>query len=484
VRIHRAGAGTTLEGDRCCYYVARCQGTVLRARDAVERIAFDADNLGAPAADAVPDADFAPVDSADTRTWIVARDVIVFPSERIQFTDASLYVGDKRMFSLPYYVAPLSGEHALLNQLLSLSSSGGINLDLPFYYAADSAHAGALHLRHRAANGYGFGAPGWSLGIEEQYRLSADSTGTLAVDDVTESTRSMRLDHELDLGARGRVNMGLNYYRYSPDYPGALTGRAFYSRRLQGADLDVIALGSTVGSLTNWSLDANMRWGGREIGRSGVGYDVTTNMGYGGGQLGYGGGLCLGGGLGVSPPAWDIAKSTSATLDLTQQYTWAQIGGVATTFDARAALRQGLGGLGSMSLSCSYNLSRGGYYSSYGREQITLNAYLSQGTIWNASGYASYSLDQGGLFASGGASYRLPIGERGGELPWRLDLRGSFTRFGTSRAMNSRVAIGRALGRYEALLCWSPSASAGYGSYGYGYGAGKTFWIELAPRGW
>ena len=469
-----------LEGDRLSYSVSSGSGTLLCARERVERIGFHADDLAARAA-AQDNADFAPLDTSDTNTWVVARDAIVFPRDRIQFSNATLYVGNKRVLTLPHYVAPLRGQGGLLNQVFSFTSSGGVNLDLPFYYAADSAHVGSLHLRHRARGGYAYGGRGWSLGIEEQYRLSPGSAGKLAVDNLTASTRSLRLDHSLDFGPDARASLGVNYYRYNPSYPAALTGRAFYYHRLPDADLNVIALGSSIGGAANWSLDTNLRWGGMELGRSGIGYDVTANLGYGGGQVGYGGGLGMGAGLGVAPPAWKIGKRTAATLDLAQQYQWAQVGNLRSMFDAQAVLRQGLGGLGVMSLSYNYSLSQGGYYASYGRQRLNLNAYLNRGMLWNASGYASYSLDRDTLFASGGISYHLPIDEKGAELPWRLDLRGSYTHFSTATAVNSRVALGRALGRYEVLLCYSPTSSYGYSTYGYG--SGKSFWVELAPLG-
>lgn len=483
--VRVSSGGKTIEGERACYHVTTCDGMLLRAQEGVERVAFRADDLDGAGPEPIGGADFLPTDTSDTNTWIVARDAVIFPSDRIQFSDARLYVGDKRVFSLPHYVAPLRGQRNLLNQVFSLSSGGGLNLDVPFYYAADTAHAGSLHLRRRAAGGYGYGGTGWSLGLEEQYRLGARSRGTLAVDDLTDNTRSLRLDHQLDFGPESRVDMGLNYYRYNPSYPGALTGRALYSRRLSDADLNVIALGSSIAGATSWSVDGNMRWGDRPLGHSGVAYDVTANLGYGGAQYGYGGGLCFGGGVGLSPRAWEISKGTTATLNVGQQFVWAQIGGQRTAFDLRAMLRQSLGGLGAAMLSYDYNLSRGGYYSSYGRQQLSLNAYMSQGLSWRASGYASYSLDRRSLFSSGGVSYALPLQQKaGGESPWRLDLRGSYAQFGSSRTMNSRIAIGRAIGAYEALLCFSPSGSYGYGSYGYGYGRGKSLSLEFTPLGY
>jgi hypothetical protein len=482
VRI--SGGGATLEGERACYRVGAGEGVLLRAQDAVERIAFRADDLRAAAPGATQASDFLPTDTSSTNTWVVAREAIVFPNERIQFDNARLYVGNRRIFSLPHYVTPLSGQRSLLNQVFNISSGGGINLDLPFYYHANESHAGSLHIIRRAAGNYGYGRTGWSLGLQEQYRLGNNSRGTLAVDDLLDSTRSLRLDHQIEFNPRSRVNMGLNYYRWDSSYPAALTGRAFYTQRLSSADLSVIGLTSAIGGTASWSLDGNMRWRPKPIFRTGVNYDLSANLGYGSSQYGYGGGLCFGGGVGLTPREWNITRTTAASLDLAQQLTFAQIGGMATTFDARAVLRQSLGSLGAATLSYDYTLSQGGYYATYGRQQLSLNAYLNRGTVWRASGFASYSLDLNSIFASGNVSYRLPFQISAyGQSPWRLDLRGSYTAFGTARTMSSRIAIGRAIGQYEALLCFSPNGSYGYGSYGYGYGHGKSFWVEFAPAG-
>jgi hypothetical protein len=482
VRV-RSGAAT-LEGERACYSVTTCSGVLLRTQNGVERVSFRGEDLQPSASTPPGTVNLLPTDTSNTSTWIVARDATIFPNDRIQFSAATLFVGARRIFSLPYYVAPLHGQRSLLNQIFSISSSGGLNLDLPFYYSANETHAGSLHLRRRAAGSYGYGRSGWSLGLEERYRLGDASTGAIAVDDLTESTRSLRVDHQIELGPASRLTMGMNYYRYNPSYPGALTGRAFYSSRLSGADLNVIALGSSIGGTSSWSLDSSMRWGNRAIGHSGVDYDVTTMLGYGSSQYGYGGGLLTGVGLGLGPPDWQITGSTSATLDLFQQFTWAQLGGNRTTSDVRAALRQGLGALGNATLSYTFNISSGGLYSSYGRQDLNLSAYLAKGFDWRASGYVSYSLDRPSMFASGNVSYQLPIEQKSsGPSPWRLDLRGSYAKFGVANSMSSRIAIGRAIGSYEVLLCYSPTANYGYGSYGYGYGRGKSFWVEFGGVG-
>jgi len=481
----RVRAGTaTLEGERACYSVATCDGMLLRTENGVERISFREEDLQPSSSPAIGAASFLPTDTSNTTTWIVARDATIFPNDRIQFSSATLYVGGRRIFSLPYYVAPLRGQRSLLNQVFSISSSGGLNLDLPFCYSANETHAGSLHLRRRAAGSYGYGRSGWSLGLQEQYRLGPASVGTVAVDDLTESTRSMRIDHQIEFAPLSRLNMGVNYYRYNPSYPGALTARALYSSRLSDADLNVMALGSSIGGASSWSVDSSMRWSDRPIAHTGVNYDVVSTLGYGSSQYGYGGGVLASAGFGLGPPNWEISRSTSAGLDLFQQYTWAQIGGSRTTFNARALLRQGLGALGSANLSYTFDISRGGYYSSYGRQQLNLNAYLGQAPLWRASGYVSYSLDRASTFASGSISYQLPIEKKSSATsPWRLDLRGSYAEFGAANSMSSRVAIGRALGDYEVLLCYSPTANYGYGSYGYGYGRGKSFWVEFGAIG-
>ena len=153
--------------------------------------------------------------------------------------------------------------------------------------------------------------------------------------------------------------------------------------------------------------------------------------------------------------------------------------------DARLSLRRSLGSTSSFTLSYSYNLEQGGTWPSYDRQRLDANLYASKGQKWYGYSFASYDLTNKSIYGSLSCSYQLPI-ERisNGRSKWRLDLRSSFSRFMGLSQTDARIALGRDIGNYEILLCYSPTGT-GYGSYGYGYGTrqGKKWWLELAAAG-
>ena len=486
----------TLEGERLCYWPNQSRGVMLSARDQVERLFFQGEALtvyareGAVAADA-----FLPADSTGTRTWIVAKEVMIIPGERVQFTHASVYVNNQHLISLPYYIASFSSTGDLMNQVFHFSSDGGINLDLPVYYAASEKRVGSLHIRRSSADGFGYGTGrGFSLGLEEQYRIGDKTRGVLSLDNLTSNTRGFRWQHNQELPGRARADLFLNYYRYSPDYPGTLMGQVQYYLPLKAVDLNTAVRATRWGSRNDWTVDTTARYMGKPLGHTSVTYGLTGNLTYGS-SLGYGYARSstaeksrntVGGGLTGSLyfPSWNLGPRTTLSTSVgaeTRVYTGRSPRSGA---DLRLGLNHSLGGLGTFNLGYSYSLQSGGdnfiTYGGSGRQRLDANLYAGKMDRWLLSGYASYELDDGGLFSSLQASYDLPF-DRGkdGSAKWRLDLRANSSKYAGWATNDLRLALGRDIGNYELLLCYSPTSS-GYSTYGLtGSGSGKTIWLEL-----
>ena len=194
----------------------------------------------------------------------------------------------------------------------------------------------------------------------------------------------------------------------------------------------------------------------------------------------------MGGGLTGSLyfPSWNLGPRTTLSTSVgaeTRVYTGRSPRSGA---DLRLGLNHSLGGLGTFNLGYSYSLQSGGdnfiTYGGSGRQRLDANLYAGKMDRWLLSGYASYELDDGGLFSSLQASYDLPF-DRGkdGSAKWRLDLRANSSKYAGWATNDLRLALGRDIGNYELLLCYSPTSS-GYSTYGLtGSGSGKTIWLEL-----
>jgi hypothetical protein len=487
------GTGSKLEGQRLSYEVTSAQGVLLRASETVDKVFFRGASLQIYSTEGplTPQL-FSLQDLSDTKTWVVADSITVFPNERIQFARPQIYYRGAKLLGLPYYEIRLgtsSSQQGFLNQVFSFTSAGGLNVDFPVYYAATESHTGALKIRRfgRGSWGSGYAGEGWSFGLEEQYRIGSGQ-GTLSLDNLLENTRGFSLQHhqEFDLGSRADIS--LNHYRYDERFPGVSSGTAFYYRRLGKMDLNLTGRGSKSSYSTDWALEGNLRSAHR--GRRGLQYDIVSEFGYGnslpGSLLTSQGGrpaqIGLGTGLYLYPPGRRLDDKTELTPSLSVS-TYHLLGASSQqSLDARLGLRRTLGAASSATLTYSYSLSRGTSFMPGGRQRLDLNVYAAKGLTWNTSMYASYDLSSKGVFGSAAASYVLPF-ERAasGQGRWKLDTTLGYSRFSSISTTDSRISISRDIGNYLASLVYSPTGAASYSSYwgGFGSNLGRKVWIEL-----
>jgi len=492
-RVLVRGAGSKLEGQRLSYEVAQAQGVLLRAGDTVEKAFFRGASLQIYSTEGplTPQL-FSLQDLSDTKTWVVADSITVFPNERIQFVSPQIYYRGVKLIGMPYYEMRLGtwrAQEGFLNQVFSFTSAGGLNVDFPVYYAATQAHTGALRIRRfgRGSWGSGYAGEGWSFGLEEQYRLG-DGQGTLSLDNLLENTRGFRLQHHQDFDPDSRADISFNHYRYDERFPGITSGTAYYYHRLGKMDLNLTSRGSKSSYSTDWALEGNLRLARRA--RGGLQYDIVSEVGYGNSlpgsfltsQEGRPTRIGLGTGLYLYPPGRRLDDKTDLTPSLSVS-TYHLLGaGSQQSLDARLGLRRTLGAASSASLTYSYSLQRGASFMSGGRQRLDLSAYAAGGVKWQTNLYASYDLSSKGVFGSVAASYVPPF-ERAanGQGKWRVDTTFGYSRFTSISTKDSRISISRDIGNYLASLVYSPTGAASYSSYwgGFGSNLGRKIWIEL-----
>jgi len=460
---------------------------------------IEGDKLETKTPDEPPAAEeFQPLPYDSTGTWVVARRLVITPGEKIRFDRASIYVNEKRAFALPYLVQELGSGEGPIQQMLSMSSNGGINLDLPIYYQMQDNRIGRLHLRRSSGESY-WGAPGatgFSLGLDEQYSLPGGQ-GTLALDDLTRSTRGMRWAHRQEFGLGANADFLLNYYHYDPSQPAVATAHASFRKQLGACDLSFISQASSFGGRHHWSTEATTYWRSLKLGRTSLAYDLGAKIGIGAApyQVEYAGGRVLyrsadsqalhqGLVFSLRPPVWQVSRKASLTANLNSSFTRYSTGANRGNVDARVTLRRGLGRLGSATVAYSWSQHHGDYYLPLGKRRVDATVFLRRGQSWYGSLFASFDLGRGGRYGSFQFSRLLPWSGS----QWRLDMDAAFTRFEGFGYTDSRISLVRRLGNYELLLSFSPTGrsyyqSAGYYSLGYGLRpiGSRSIWLELAP---
>ncbi len=116
--------------------------------------------------------------------WVTARKIRIFAHDKIQFEKASVYFNGLKLFSMPRYVAPLNGTFSPATEMMAFNSSGGLTLNVPYYYMTSAHGTGALYAQYAPHNGFAAEAPGPALTLDQQYWLSDKSQGRLTVDQI------------------------------------------------------------------------------------------------------------------------------------------------------------------------------------------------------------------------------------------------------------------------------------------------------------
>ncbi len=126
-------------------------------------------------------------DLSDSGILVKAKQATLFPGEKIQFRRANVYVDGKRMLSLPFYVLSLTGYQPDGEQYVGYGT-GGMTLNLPFYYALSPKSSGAALVRYGLSNGWGQSSwtPGWFVDLRQKYKTSA-SDGIFTLTNVTDA---------------------------------------------------------------------------------------------------------------------------------------------------------------------------------------------------------------------------------------------------------------------------------------------------------
>jgi len=139
--------------------------------------------------------------------WVVARRLRVFPHDKVQFENASIFFNGRKLYSMPLYVVSLNGAFNPTTDMMALNTEGGLTLNVPYYYIASPNNTGTAYLKHAPGNGFSSDKRGFSLAVEHQYWLNNRSHGDLEVDQL------------------GRGDWNINWkhsHRFSPTMNGAI----------------------------------------------------------------------------------------------------------------------------------------------------------------------------------------------------------------------------------------------------------------------
>ncbi len=263
--------GRTWEGRALWLDVFANQGAIIVAGKHLATVGISGSRLEEQPDYEPPSEAFLPAQSSDDRLAIICRRVIIYPGEKVMCERAKVYMEGQRVLSLPYYFVPLAYGADVLNPKFGVSTSGGLEADLPFFYAVSERRVGAIRLV-RGSLGEWSGGSGWTLGLEEQYAPNPQDKVIFDYDNLTRSDWGMRLHATFQQSGRRSTYFTMGYPRHDYLYlsgttytyhDGASTSLTSYiSRQVGDSNYDVNARWRYQAGIKPLSGFSGLRWRG------------------------------------------------------------------------------------------------------------------------------------------------------------------------------------------------------------------------------
>jgi len=119
--------------------------------------------------------------SAEGNTWFVADSVRVFPNEKVVLQGGCLYSGLQKVLSLPpYWIIAMPGYTGASNSaMMTVNSSGGVAMDLPFFFQVTDTWTGAVKLQRGTSMAGVSAREGWTVAVQEDYAGASGARGAV-----------------------------------------------------------------------------------------------------------------------------------------------------------------------------------------------------------------------------------------------------------------------------------------------------------------
>lgn len=443
-----------IRGDQLTWDIRARRGILSRVTPTPGRYLIHAEDLTTETPATTADVSWIPVSTAGTQTWIICRRLTVFPEKKIQFHHAAIYLNEVHVVTLPIHVLSLSSvsRGQALNGLfgdrsIGFNSTGGFNLDVPFYYRANAKGTGAVRLRRSAGSGFSTEQPGWSLALEEQYALSDQGEGVVTLDQLPRKEWGLSLQHEQRFAADERGFLYLDFPRHRD-----LFGRLSYYKRQPTFNFGMELYGTLPkngygygSSQLYWQMDP------KPIRGTPLTYTLTGDLSLSRNMFGPGvTRFSQGVDFRVYPRPLLLGGKTSLVSSVKVGAYHDTTNRFAASLGGSLSLRRSLGRTGALTLGYTYDPGSLTYETAGANRYLSLGLYASRGWRTFLSVYGTRSLSEDSVFAFGSFAYRITRN-------WQTSLDVSHQGFFGTTYTDYDFTLGRTLGNLEARMVYSKS---------------------------
>ena len=396
--------------------------------------------------------DFNLADLSDSAVLIKAKAATIFMNDKIQFTKARVYVDGKGMLSLPYYLYSLTGVQEEGQQYVGYST-GGITLNLPYYYALTPSFSGSVHVRHGDKTGWGdFGqTPGWFIDLSQKYD-TGNGNGDLTIQRMTDQNWGLNLSHTQSFG---KDTNGYLYFD-SPNHKDTYANVSV-SHSMHSADIG-LGIYNTHSLLGSNSMNTNvyLQTRAKPIAQgSKLMYTLSARSAYTKDSLASLSGMnnSAQGNIYTTPIALSKALSLRSSLGL--GYVWGDLSAKGLSTIGTAVLDWKVSNYNRIFLNYRYAdratvLNTLTTTQQIGKHTLSLNALFTDGKKWNASIYGIKGLDYPTMSLFADLNYRM-------SPEWRFGISSTTNRYGIKRYDDLELSLGKIIGSRELNAVWSQS---------------------------
>lgn len=396
--------------------------------------------------------EFDPITEA--RMFVKARSIFIRPGEEIKFKRATFYVEGKRLVNMPLYVLSLNSGTGGMDRMLTYGTDG-LRLDLPVYYSLTPATTGAVRIKHSEPGGWGYysGESGWQVDVQQEYNSGGSTEGQLTLDRVTTGSWGINWDQRHEFADDSQLYTSFQFPEHRD-----LFGTADYSKPLGDYNLRINFRGNkTRNAEMRYSTYTYLQSNPKPLMSGALSYALTTRLSYDsnlGKTYSSSGGETtttskVGTGLGLQfygkPLQFGPNGSLSSSLALARDWGGGFPG---TNINANLGYYHYLGDMGQIGLAYSYSWSDSG--SGYKSQRLSGDCSLRLSSKLSTSFYVTRYLNDSSTSIDAQLGYAFMPG-------WRLDLLGTYQKFGDYKYSDAEYALVKAIGSQEARLIWSQS---------------------------
>jgi hypothetical protein len=401
-----------------------------------------------PASQGIAPKFFEMVDPADAKLVVVARQILLFPGDKLQFKRPRFYEDGQHLFSLAFYSLSLYSSQLFTDQFLSLGTEG-VGVDLPLYYDLTPMSRGLVRVKYGERYGSAYARrPGFALDLLQAYNSAASRSrymGEFGFTGVNRSDWGFRWSHSQEFGPDTRTGLHLDFPQHK-----SVFGSGNLGQRIGQLYLGLNATANTTltgPASSGTQADAYVETMPAKLASTkayySLGANVSTSRTKSGEYSSYG--FRQGVQARAFTPSIRLDRVTTLSNAVSVGHTWSARGASGASVLASLTAMRSLGG--NSALQVGYDYSHSPVNSSEGDHRVSLS--LSGGSArWGLYLYNTTVLDAGSVSLVGDVFYELAP-------RWRLALSASSHSYAAGSYSDIIVGLARNIGGRDVVLSYS-----------------------------